>query len=214
MADQVRYNAGKLKLGYWLGTRAFFLRPSEDSMDLSEMTEAECIEADLALFTVGDVTERDLVEGLKEILGDDRVGQHFVAACEYGEKKYWRGGFVVGAPISQYIDSAARHLKALRTSGVEYEETYTKDGETFTVKLNHWDGVCWNIVMIYEVMYHAPERDDRLFKMGDYSGNKPMSKELIEALNNPTVPDVATYTAAARQLAEEDVDFNAGSYPY
>ena len=169
MTDQLRHNAGKLKLSYWLGTQAYLVQPSDDGMYI-DRGAAQCLEFDLASFVRGETRSGDLVAALKGMLGDDMVGEYFTRSCMFGEQKYCRGGFMLGAPISQYCDSAARHLKALRTSGAEYTETYTKDGVEHTAVLNHWEGVCWNIVMIFEVMTSAPQRDDRLFHLGGFTG--------------------------------------------
>lgn len=179
MANQVRYNADKLKLSYWLGTRASAFVCSNYIEIGTDASRAAPLERVLRLFIRGDDNEYLLLDALMECAGGrDTVAEHFTRACMYGEHKYFRGGFMIGAPISHYCDSAARHLKALRNEGPVYIESYTPKSEngeqvaTVTCTLNHWEGVCWNVVMIFEVMNAAPQRDDRLFHKGDYSGNE------------------------------------------
>lgn len=208
-----RYNAGKLKLGYWLSMEAWDIEPGDTGYETVGRGSAEKdLETALAQFATDHIDATCLVDALKQLLGDDQVGEYFTRACEYGEKKYWRGGFMFGAPISQYIDSAARHLKALRTTGAEYEETYTKDGIEHTAQLNHWEGACWNIVMIYEVMYHAPQRDDRLFHKGDYSGQERIvgpvdlcngDDESCGTVPAPKYVGSRTFTVAADQARDQ-----------
>lgn len=236
MADAERKNAGKPKLSYWLSMQASTFIYSGDTWDDGFVTETDRaldLEKSLGIFTRGHDNEYLLLDELMACVGGrDRCGAHFTAACEFGAGKYKRDGFMLGFPISTLIDAAARHLKAIRTTGADYEESYVVDGETVTVQCNHWDNVCWNIVMIYEHMYYAPERDDRLFHFGDYSGakrrrnpppvatNKDLFKTLAHApidhtQQETTVPAFVSCMAAAERLADDDGDYDCyGAFDY
>ena len=70
-----------------------------------------------------------------------------------GARKYPRGNFLFGAPASQYIDSAARHMVAhLRGEPV--------DAETGCLHLAH---MVWNVLQMVRCVAADPTRDDRLY---------------------------------------------------
>lgn len=224
MPDQLRYNTGKLQLSYWLSTEASTFIYSGDSWDddaspfaLNETDKALRLEHSLGVFARGEDNEFLLLDETMECFGSrDALGEAFTRACMMGAAKYERGNYMLGAPISQYLDCAARHLKAIRLTGAWYTETFTdKNGVEVTQQLNHWDNVAWNHVMIFEVMDKAPSRDDRLFHCGDYAGNKPavvrIPQDLCDAIDNalgePTVPAFITVLAAAERLAEDAGDY-------
>lgn len=169
MADAMRKNEGKPQLGYYLSTAAYDVEPSEEFG--GDETDEQLIEAGLSLFARGEIVAIQLIAGLKAILGESVTAHFFTQACMGGAEKYVRGNYMKGAPISQYIDCAARHLDAIKYGDAEYTETFTNlKGEKVTRTFNHWHNLVWNLVLIYEVMYYAPERDDRLFHMGDFTG--------------------------------------------
>jgi hypothetical protein len=69
----------------------------------------------------------------------------------YGEKKYARFNYLKGAPASQSIDCALRHLLA-------WYNGEDKDAES---GLNHLDHFAWNAMRLADEMQRRPELDDR-----------------------------------------------------
>lgn len=76
----------------------------------------------------------------------------FARVCMYGAGKYDRGNYLKGAPLSQYMDCALRHLTA-------WNEGEEKDPESECDHLAHF---LWNALCLYEMAQTQPERDDRL----------------------------------------------------
>lgn len=73
----------------------------------------------------------------------------YSAVCEYGEGKYARGNFRKGAPITQYLDSALRHLLS-RLRGERFDPESGKP---------HAGHALWNVI---QAMEQPSFRDDRL----------------------------------------------------
>lgn len=183
MADAMRKNEGKPQLGYYLSTAAYDVEPSEEFG--GGETDEQLIGAGLSLFARGEIEAIQLIAGLKAIFGESVVAHFFTQACMGGAEKYVRGNYMKGAPISQYIDCAARHLYAIKYGDAEYTETFTNlKGEKVTRTFSHWHNLVWNLVLIYEVMYYAPERDDRLFHMGNFTGAEVARVEYTEPQTN------------------------------
>lgn len=67
----------------------------------------------------------------------------------YGNEKYTRGNFKLGAPVCSYIDAAYRHLLAIRSGELSDQES----------KLPHLAHVAWNI---WQTLDQSVERDNRL----------------------------------------------------
>lgn len=78
----------------------------------------------------------------------------FTRVCDYGEIKYSRGNYRRGAPITEYLDSALRHLQAL------------SNGEPFDPESEQPHGVLavWNI---WQALDQPHFRDDRLPEVQD-----------------------------------------------
>jgi hypothetical protein len=76
----------------------------------------------------------------------------FASVCTYGGTKYTRGNYLKGAPLSQYMDCALRHL-------VAWNNGEDKDPESHCDHLAHF---VWNALCLYEMSLTQPERDDRI----------------------------------------------------
>lgn len=76
----------------------------------------------------------------------------FAQVCQYGGQKYDRGNYLKGAPLSQYMDCALRHL-------VAWNNGEEKDPESECDHLAHF---VWNALCLYEMAKTQPERDDRI----------------------------------------------------
>lgn len=73
----------------------------------------------------------------------------YCSVCVYGEGKYSRGNYRLGAPITTYLDSALRHLGAL------------VDGQDFDPesKEHHGALAMWNL---WQALDQPADRDDRM----------------------------------------------------
>lgn len=89
---------------------------------------------------------------LSYILTLPKALEGFARVCEYGGKKYDRGNYLKGAPLSQYMDCALRHL-------VAWNNGEDQDPESQCDHLAHF---VWNALCLYEMAQSQPERDDRI----------------------------------------------------
>tara|TARA_Y100000310_G_C20478006_1_gene713355 strand:- start:611 stop:940 length:330 start_codon:yes stop_codon:yes gene_type:complete len=76
----------------------------------------------------------------------------FAAVCMSGARKYSRGNYLKGAPLSQYQDCLLRHLLAWANG-----EDIDPDS-----KCHHLAHVIWNALCLLEMAITQPERDDRM----------------------------------------------------
>lgn len=164
MADQMRFNGDKPKLSYWLSTQAaatYSLGPPEVNMIDMNLCD---LDGALGNFCRGETHGGNLLVAVVEYVWNvgESVPVLYSNVCAFGESKYARGNFRKGAPVSQYIDSAARHLKAMQ----EGQDTDPESGH------RHIAHVLWNVVQVFEIMNTDAKstRDDRLFHHGDMSG--------------------------------------------
>lgn len=175
MTDQLRYNTGKPKLTYIFSAHVAFDKVSEyATTDLtSEVEPFSEVLRDLADF-LGRADDLSLVDALfgcvrhldrqlgglstepKEwmnatffFVSHVKAFEEFCKVCEYGERKYNRGNYRKGAPISQYLDCALRH-------GVAFVNGTALDKESGCHHLAH---MFWNLWMALDMPEH---RDDRL----------------------------------------------------
>lgn len=86
----------------------------------------------------------------------------YCAVCVYGESKYERGNFRKGAPITVYLDSMLRHLRA-RLKGEHF------DRESGHPTAAH---ALWNL---WQALDQPDFRDDRLPAVQDYTPPLPLS---------------------------------------
>lgn len=73
----------------------------------------------------------------------------YCAVCDYGATKYARGNYRLGAPITQYLDSALRHLTAATNGDL-------LDAES---QCPHTALALWNV---WQALDQPAYRDDRL----------------------------------------------------
>lgn len=182
--DQLRYNADKPKLSdVFASARALQELDALDGTDLEHIGEQHfltCATLEIARYLDRGPTaslayafvaviaelERELSpvfdydanvpSNLVELLG--RFPQAFRELCkvyEYGSKKYARGNYRKGAPLTTYLDSALRHILA-------YGSGETKDVESGCHHLGH---ALWNL---WIAMDQPPVRDDRLPAIRDW----------------------------------------------
>lgn len=170
MTDQLRFNNGKPKLSYIFSSHRAYLAcwwlEKDDQFYVD--TEIDAIVENLARFLGReDTTLSNLASAALStlVLLEARLNPAFVydfeqclwrqvpnalkAVCAvyaFGERKYDRGNYRKGAPVSTYIDSALRHLLALEERDVES-------------KLPHLAHAFWNIWIALD---QPSWRDDRL----------------------------------------------------
>lgn len=98
----------------------------------------------------GAVVECNCDEGVVEFL-NSAVGalDAYCAVCAYGETKYSRGNYRLGAPVTEYLDSALRHLRSARNG-------QRIDDESGCL---HLALAVWNI---WQALDQPSFRDDRL----------------------------------------------------
>lgn len=174
MTQQLRYNTGKPKLTYLFCAGRAMNALSEFCDEDHDLTGSPLDEAmrEIVRFLDGGgkwhLANAAIQIGCaieKEVTGDEpyleemsafealaampNALEAFCATCDYGEGKYARGNFRKGAPVTQYLDSALRHILA-RMRGE------TADPESNCRHLGH---ALWNVV---EALDQPEERDDRL----------------------------------------------------
>ena len=147
MSEQLRFNTGKVQWHYWLSTVA-----STWNIESEVLDRDTCLDA-LSRFARGVYPPEALLHAVFTSVPD--APRLYCLACMKGAEKYERGNFRLGAPVSQFVDSAARHILAP-------EEI---DPESNLPHIAHF---VWNVVQIYENMFYNPSRDDRLFHCGFY----------------------------------------------
>lgn len=94
-----------------------------------------------------------------------RAFRELTYVYEYGAKKYERGNYRRGAPLTSYVDSALRHLFA-------YARGETNDRESGHHHLAH---TLWNFWIALDLPAH---RDDRLPAAVNDGGEEPEDEEI------------------------------------
>lgn len=171
MSDQMRFNAGKAELSYWLSTRMCLHIRETQELELSECANPyEAEHADMCLtglsaWLLGEIDHHEYAAQFMEsfIAVGLHVAEQYSAVCMRGAKKYARGNFRKGQTVTHYADSMARHLYAVSAGELVDPET----------ECPHFAHALWNWVQIFEIM-DQPEvaalRDDRLLHHGNLSG--------------------------------------------
>ena len=77
--------------------------------------------------------------------------------CMYGSSKYSKFNYLKGAPISEYIDCALRHLRSYYGEGCDFDG----DAATHGWEVRHLAQAAWNIIQALEVSLTRPDLDDR-----------------------------------------------------
>jgi hypothetical protein len=177
VTEQIRYNAGKTRLSYFFASRTAlerFLDLYVNDWDYGEPTLHSALRniSQFLAAGAGDLGWSYLTDAASELLYESEClvnpnptikldgGPEFLCSCLgglnayvdvciYGESKYARGNFRMGAPITSYLDSALRHLRA------------AIDGETYDVESSepHAAMALWNV---WQALDQPPFRDDRL----------------------------------------------------
>lgn len=121
----------------------------------------------------------------------------FCAVCEYGEAKYLRGNFRKGAPITQYLDSALRHINARLRGEI-------LDPESGKPHLAH---ALWNV---WTALDQPDSRDDRLPAVYDPADDFGPESELPEPREEtlpPRLPSAASMFPAGLVRTDSEVPF-------
>jgi hypothetical protein len=111
----------------------------------------------VAAFEIVELLQQDLapatcplgVSGFVGLLLHEEAWDAYCAVCVRGAEKYARGNYRKGAPVTQYLDSACRHLMK-RLTGERI------DSETGCQHLAH---ALWNV---FQALDQPAWRDDRL----------------------------------------------------
>lgn len=175
MTDQIRYNAGKPRLSYFfVSDRALcrFLDFYVDDWEMERPSTSSALVHVSQFLGAGNGGWRYLADAAAELLYEMETltnpaptivlatGAEFLCSCLgalnayvdvclYGESKYARGNFRLGAPVTSYLDSALRHLRA----AVD-DETYDVESEQ-----PHAAMALWNV---WQALDQPDWRDDRL----------------------------------------------------
>lgn len=175
MADQLRYNTDKPKLTYLFSSHTALAKVAAyDIIDHpKELAPFSEVLEDLACF-LGRADDLYLVDALigcvrhlerqlggfgsepREWMNSTfffvshrKAFEEFCKVCVYGERKYARGNYRQGAPLTQYLDCALRH-------GLAFVAGTRDDNESGCHHLAH---MFWNIWQALDMPAH---RDDRL----------------------------------------------------
>lgn len=143
MADQLRYNAGKPDHCY-LATSRTGIQVLKAHAHFNMHVVLEEIYHYLAGHTD---SLYEAVTKLNDL--SIELPEHFATVCAYGEKKYSRGNYLLGAPVCLYLACALRHLLA-------WSPESPNDSES---GCNHLGHALWNLVMANDQPAH---RDNRL----------------------------------------------------
>lgn len=111
-------------------------------------------------------------EPLELLLEIPRAVDAYCAVCVYGESKYERGNYRKGAPITEYLDSMLRHLRA-RLQGEHFDAESGKSTAAHAL---------WNL---WQALDQPGFRDDRLPAVQDLS---PVWVLKLTPLPEPTTP--------------------------
>jgi hypothetical protein len=182
--DQLRYNEDKPRLSQvFASSRALDGFAELDGTDYEHVSEQHwltCAATEIARYLDRGPTaslqyailavllelEKDIAPLFKPEVPESRnvvallaqFPQSFRELCrvyEYGEKKYARGNYRKGAPLTSYLDSALRHLLA-------YGSGETNDRESACHHLAH---ALWNLWIALDL---PVIRDDRLPSVVDW----------------------------------------------
>jgi hypothetical protein len=178
--DQLRYNTGKPQLSYLYANHRALA-----AIDFSGEPTYAAACTDLMYFTAGgprfylrravgswiramnielaapaDDGSEDFIENYSFgfTLNLPEVVDAFLHVCVTGARKYLRGNYRQGAGLSNYIDSAWRHIHRM-DFGEVYDpdsQPYLAEGELPTLHSAH---VLWNLIMCLD---QPDRRDDRL----------------------------------------------------
>lgn len=175
MTDQLRFNAGKIPMHYILSSsraisimeEVYYVPYVGVLPDLDEVVKwAEAaLDRRLSLEDVG-YALTDLLHETNAHVGEPAavsdagryafISNHVAAwrgygtICEFGAKKYARGNYRKGAPITNYLDSFARHIIFGPMRGEEFDP---ESG------LPHRQHAQWNL---FQALDQPEWRDDRL----------------------------------------------------
>lgn len=149
MPDQLRFNAHKPGMGYLLvmSTSTVCMLWNVPSSEARDVIEALCNFATNQGRAL--IVEHALCELMRVNELDPAL--ELVKTYEYGATKYKRGNYLLGAPMSQYLNCAARHLHAYWVLG----ELVDKESGC-----SHLAHAFWNVE---RASMQEDFRDDRLY---------------------------------------------------
>jgi hypothetical protein len=162
VTDQLRHNADKSQLSY------FYSIPGS----LIDCPSLQPIVTAITTYLSRNTDSYDsIIAEVEQCIRQSDSTEPSVAysrVATYGERKYSRGNFILGAPVCSYLDSALRHLEAL-AAGDKY------DAESTEPHIYH---VYWNVI---EASTQPRHRDNRLPKRPEYDehlGHGPSTDEV------------------------------------
>ncbi len=173
MPEQLRYNTGKPKLSYlYANSRAirtirYDVAPTYDAMAVElqkflaggprEHLECAAGAARMALELElgGEIHTRYTKRG-RIVVDCYNADNETCKVYEFGERKYERGNYRKGAPLTNYIDSTLRHYREIRKHREHIVYEVAVDAESM---LAHGAHIFWNL---WQALDQPDSRDDRL----------------------------------------------------